>query len=277
MFAFISGWVYAQRPVEPKGFGGFFLSKLRRLYIPGLVAALSFWIISTFIVPDSVGQNAPMVDIFTLTLVHFWFLHAILFILLGIALLETLMGAPLETAVLGIAALIFFLLPRVHVPGLNLNGILYLAPYFLIGVLLARREDLLHQKRTAIVIVAMTAAGLGLALNIETLLSTGSLLSHRRDLQSVLLSIGLIILLLLFLPRFRVLSGFGPVAFTIYLYHVFGTSGMRRAAEAIGIDATPVVFILCVASGFGVPILIHGLFMQAATTRTFFLGIRQKS
>jgi fucose 4-O-acetylase-like acetyltransferase len=275
LFAFISGWIYAQRPVAPHSFGRFFSSKLRRLYIPGVVAALSFWIISTFIVPDSAGQNAPIANIFTLTYVHYWFLHAILFTLLGIALVESLLRAPLGPVALGIAALTFFLLPGIYVPHLHLNGVLYLAPFFFLGVLLARQEDFIHQNRTAIIIISITAAACGLALNMESLLATGEMSLDRRDVQSALLSIGLIILLLLFLPRIRALSGFGSVAFTIYLYHVFGTSGMRRAADAVGIEATPVVFILCVAAGFGVPILIHVFFLQTVATRTFFLGIRQ--
>lgn len=276
MFAFISGWIYAQRPVAPDGFGGFFLSKLRRLYIPGVVAALSFWIISTFIVPNSAGQNEPIINIFTLTYVHYWFLHAILLILLGISLVEALLRAPLGPFGLGMSALIFFLLPRIYVQGLHLNGALYLTPFFIIGVLLARHEDLIHRMRTTIIIFSMTAAGVGLALNIETFLSTGAMSLNRRDLQSALLSMGLIILLLLFLPRIQALSGFGSVAFTIYLYHIFGTSGMRRAADAVGIEFTPLVFILCVAAGFGVPILIHFSLLQTVATRTFFLGLRQR-
>lgn len=276
MFAFISGWIYAQRPVAPNRFGGFLLSKVRRLYIPGVVAAFCFWTISTLIVPDTAGQNAPIIDVIRLTYVHYWFLHAILLILLGISLVEALWRAPLGPIALGMSALIFFLLPRFHVPGLHLNGALYLAPFFIIGVLLARQEDFIHRMRTAIVIFSVTAAGLGLVLNVEVLLSTGAMSMDRRDLQSALLSVGLIILLLLFSPRIQALSGFGSVAFTIYLYHIFGTSGMRRAADAVGIESIPVVFILCVAAGFGVPILIHVLFLQTVTTRTFLLGIRQR-
>lgn len=276
LFAFISGWIYAQRPVAPNGFGGFFFSKLRRLYIPGIVAGLSFWTISTFIVPDTAGQNALLVDVFRLTYVHYWFLHAILLALLGIALVEALLRAPLGPVALALSALTFFLLPGIYVPGLHLNGLLYLAPFFIIGVLLARQEAFIHRHRTAVVICSISAAGLGLALNIETLLSTGAMSLDRRDLQSALLSIGLIILLLMFLPGIRALTGFGSIAFTIYLYHVFGTSGMRRAADALGIEATPVVFMLCVAAGFGVPILMHVFFKQTGATRMVFLGMRRR-
>lgn len=276
LFAFISGWVYAQRPVAPHSFGQFFYSKLRRLYIPGVVAAFTFWAIATFVVPDSTGQNASIYNILTLTYVHYWFLHAILFTLIGTALVEALLQAPLGPAVLGSAALIFFLLPRAYVPGLHLNGMLYLAPFFIIGVLLARQEAFITRHRTLLIVFAITLATWGLALNIEILLSTGQMSLDRRDLQSALLSVGLITLLLLLAPRIEALSGFGSIAFTIYLYHVFGTSGMRRAAAAVGIEGTSVVFILCVAAGFAVPILIHIVFLQTSATRTFFLGISQR-
>ena len=166
------------------------------------------------------------------------------------------------------------MLPAVYVPGLQLEGAQYLAPFFVIGVLFARREEWIKRHRIPIAVLSFVAAAWGLALNLEILRLTGQMSLDRHDLQSALLSTGLITLLMLFLPHIGALTGFGSLAFTVYLYHVFGTSGMRHAAEAIGIEQTWLVFILCVASGFGVPIVVHLLFSRTPATRTVFLGLR---
>lgn len=277
LFAFISGWVYSQRPVMLNGFNRFFRAKLQRLYVPGVAAALTFWAFATFVVPESVGQGAPFRDVLTLSYVHYWFLKAILLILIGIALVETILRKPLEPVSLIGAAIVFFVLPPIYVPGLMLNGAQYLAPFFIFGVLLARWEDWINQHRMAVVVLALAATGWGLALNLEIMPSTGELSMDRHDLQSALFSIGVITLLLLFLPRFDALSGFGSLAFTIYLYHVFGTSGMRRAAQALGIESTWLVYALCVVAGFGVPYVIHMLCSRIQPTRAVFLGLRRQT
>lgn len=274
LFALISGWVYAQRPVVPKGFGAFLWAKLRRLYVPGVAAAFLLWAFKTFFLPDAIAQAASIWEVFTLSYAHFWFLHALLLILSGIAITESLLPAPLQAPPLIGAVLVFLMLPTVYVPGLQLEGAQYLAPFFIIGIQFVRCAEWVNRHRIPIAVLALVAAAWGLALNIEILRLTGEMSLDRHDLQSALLSTGLITLLLLFLPRIGALTGFGSLAFTVYLYHVFGTSGMRHATEAIGIEQTWLVFILCVASGFVIPTIIHLLCSRTAATRKVFLGLR---
>lgn len=276
LFAFISGWVYSQRAVDLNGFSHFFRAKIHRLYVPGVVAALTFWIFSTFIVSDSVGQGAPIREVLLLSYVHYWFLQAILLILISIAFIEAIFRKPLEPFWLISAALLFLMLPQIYVPGLMLTGAHYLAPFFIFGVLVARRESLINQYRIIVTILALVATGWGLGLNLEELRLTGSLSVDERDLQSALLSLGIITLLKLYLPNFDALSGFGPLAFTIYLYHVFGTSGMRRAAQAMEIESTWLVYALCVVAGFGVPYIFHSLCSRIQVMRVLFIGLRPK-
>lgn len=51
LFAFIAGCVYALRPIALGNIGGFIIGKTRRLVIPGIVAALVFWVLGNFFFP----------------------------------------------------------------------------------------------------------------------------------------------------------------------------------------------------------------------------------
>jgi glucan biosynthesis protein C len=64
----------------------------------------------------------------------------------------------------------------------------------------------------------------------------------------------------------------GPFAFTIYLYHVFGTAGMHELLHWLGITQIPVLFFSSLAAGIGVPVAVHLTAKRFALTRRFVLG-----
>lgn len=274
LFAFISGWVYSISPVGLNGFDRFFWAKVRRLYVPGVAAALVFWVFSTFAVPDSIAQDSSIWEVFTLSYVHYWFLQSIFLILVCAAFFGSLTKEAFSPLLLMAVAFILMSLPGIAMPGFSLEGPQYLAPFFIMGILFFRGEDWIIRYRAAVTVFAMSAFVFGITLNIESLQMTGELSTDRRNFQSTLVSLGGITLLMLYLPRINCLAGFGSVAFTIYLYHVFGTSGMRRATEVLGIDSIWLIYILCVVAGFGVPYAIHQLFSNTPVARAIILGLR---
>jgi len=277
LFGFIAGWVYAVRPVERGDLQTFALGKIRRLVVPGIVAASVFWVMATFVVSDAVGAGQSLLNVVSLSYVHFWFLQAILICLIGLAATEAALGRPIGLAGLLIAALALMLLPANNLmPYLELFGAIYLAPFVLMGALFQRHRNMLRQNLVSIAVVAAVFAVLGFSMNISTFLESGVLSSDRRDLQSALTSVGAITLLAVFMPRINALAAVGPAAFTIYLYHVFGTSGMRRAADILGVESLPVLFVLTCFAGIGVPVVAHLLLSRNAITRTLVLGMRPK-
>jgi glucan biosynthesis protein C len=74
------------------------------------------------------------------------------------------------------------------------------------------------------------------------------------------------------LPRVRAVEVIGPFAFTIYLYHIFGTAGMRELLQWLEITQIPVLFFASLAAGIGVPVAVHLTAKRFALTRRFVLG-----
>ena len=275
VFAFIAGWVYALRPITRGSLGSFLSGKIRRLVIPGVIAALIFWVVGTTLLKGSVAEGAGILNVLTLSFVHYWFLQSILLLLVATAMAEALTGRPLPNwALLGLGALVL-LSPRVYHLYIEIGGAQYLAPYFLFGLLVCRNGAFITRHRVPILVVAAIAVAIALYLNISEYQDTGELNRHRRDVHSLLMASGSIMLMYLLLPQIGILAAFGSASFTIYLYHVFGTSGARRATDMIGIDNTWVQFAFVVAAGFLLPVLLHAVLSRVALTRRIFLGLRR--
>ena len=74
--------------------------------------------------------------------------------------------------------------------------------------------------------------------------------------------------------RIPALGAFGAFSFTIYLYHVFGTSGARRALLALEVSNVWLLFAVGVAGGFAIPIALHLVAMRVPLARRLMLGLR---
>lgn len=274
IFGFIAGWVYALRPVTLATFNGYLTGKIRRLIIPGLTAALIYWLLGLFVFPNSVATNGTFLNVITLSYIHFWFLQSIFILLIVIGLGEALAGRTMGPwLLLGLAALIL-LSPRFTFGLLRIGGAQYLAPFFLFGMFISRHGDLLARYRVPGLIAAALAVAIGVAMNLAIYRADGVFSFDRRDLQSFFMAFGLIGLLYLALPRIKALAAFGSASFTIYLYHVLGTSGARRAADIAGLDNIWLVFFLVVATGIALPVAAHWVLSKFSLTRVIFLGQR---
>jgi surface polysaccharide O-acyltransferase-like enzyme len=104
---------------------------------------------------------------------------------------------------------------------------------------------------------------------------TGKLSLARHDLQSLAAGLSACALAMLTLPRISRLEVLGPFALTIYLYHVFATSGMRQILHEFGISGIGVNFAFGTLAGLGVPVLLHLLADRYPLTRRYMLGKRR--
>ena len=274
VFAFISGWVYAIRPNTRGNTGAFFFGKVRRLIVPGVIVSLSFWVLVNYGIRNGVGRGDDFFDALVLDFVHFWYLQAIFIILLAMALIDGLAAVALPSSLLATIAVGSFFVPRIQVPHVIVDGILYLLPYFLFGRLFFRNRRPIWDRRGLALTISVSAIVLSIWLNIQTYFDTGTLSYDRVDIQSVLMGFGTITTLMLLLPRIPMLSAFGTASFTIYLFHVFGTSGMRRLSGAVGIENLWLMFVLTCVSGVVVPLIVHWVFSRSRITRVVFLGLR---
>ena len=277
LFAFIAGWVYALKPVSRSSFGHFTTRKVKRLVIPGLVAAILLWIVGRSFFSNTIASGAELIEVLTLTFAHYWFIHAILLILLSIALIESLNRAALRHRTLLALALMLLALPTLHVPYVETARAQYLAPYFLFGMVACRRPDFLAKRKHLLVAAALVACAAAAYMNFEYYEQTGILNADRRDLQSGLMSFGLILLLLFLLPSTRLLATFGTLSFTIFLYHPFGTSAARRLMWFFGVENVWFIMVVATIAGVLVPLALHLLLSRWNVTRALFLGLGAKA
>ncbi|WP_372613192.1 acyltransferase family protein [Aquicoccus sp.] len=280
LFAFIAGAVYALRPLSLDGIAGFTLGKGRRLVVPGVIASLVFWVLGNTVFSGAFSTGAPLIEAIAMSYGHFWFLQALLILFLTVSVLDAALRYRAAVPLL-VAACILNLVWHdlaVDTPrALELTRAVYLAPGFLIGMILIRHGAALAEWRALLALAAAVMLAAGLWLNLEVYRETGSLSRNRMDMQSLLAGAGAIILLYMATPRIAWCDRIAVMAFTIYLYHPFGTSLARRLFESLEIDAGLLRFTSGLIIGFGLPVVLHVLAHRFGPMRRLLLGLRASS
>ncbi len=256
-FAFIAGYVYALRPPSLAGYVGFMTGKFRRLYLPAMVAALAFFTVAYMLDNRMAKPVTEMWRPIVMPYMHFWFLQAILLVFAGFALLDACLDRRHTGLLLLASCAVYLTGVKVGTQVFSAESALYLLPYFLLGVVFKRNFRLLSaaSERFTFPLVALVVA---CALwNIKMLYETGTFSLDRRDTQSLVFGLVICSLAFFWCPRLPVLERLSPFAFTIYLYHVFGTVAARMVSKAVGIEQLEALFMAGVAGGLFLPIALH--------------------
>lgn len=273
LFAFVSGLVYAFRPVLPKHLGSFFRGKLRRLVIPGAVAMTLF--AAAAVATGAVSQPPdPIWMMYFKGYSIFWFLQAILLIFIFVGIIDSISrGKLLLPMLIGASlALCFGLTFSSEI--MSADHVTSLLPYFLLGVLVVRKKDFLLDNKVTILLIGVAAMIVGLIMNLSVLAETGAFSEERLDLQSFLFGSGACIAAILALPSIRSLRWLGAYSFTIYLYHIFATSGSRKLLMSLGIESPYTHFLIGTALGIALPASLHLIASRATLSRQILLGLR---
>lgn len=167
-------------------------------------------------------------------------------------------------------------LSQVAVPDdpFSIDGAMMLLPCFMLGVVFWRHRAWTLEHRRILLVGALVLLVIGSAWNIQILRETGSFSDNRRDLQSLFSAFGGCMVAMLALPRINLLDRIGPLSFTIYLYHVFGTSLMRRFLDSAGYDDLPLQVIAGIVAGVALPVLLHRLAERSNLLRALVLGLK---
>lgn len=270
-FAFIAGVVYALRPPRIGSLTRFAGGKVRRLLVPGAVA------VSVYLVLGGValGRGLPIDEVwraYVTPYLHFWFLQAIFVILLTFGAVDALMRNRAELPLIPIAIGLFFVGPAVFPTAFGLASATYLLPFFVFGVIAQRHQVLIAAWRpilaglSLLVVAALTADFVVLAVDGQ------SVRIERRSFYALTFGLVAPLCLLLVMPRLpgaRAMTMFG---LTVYLYHVIGTSMMRRALQGFAIDDPYIHLLLGVAAGVALPVALHLAADRWALSRRLVLG-----
>lgn len=266
LFTFLSGWVYGLRPFQGN-LTRFMTGKARRLLVPMLFVGTIFALMQAM-VP---GSNTAVQNWYLLHIepvAHFWYLESLLWIFLVMALLDKWghLGKPWGFGVWSLGVLVLHLMfdgTRL----LGIEGAVYLAPYFLLGLLLSRFDvwHLMIHKGVALILCAVAVA---LIYNMGWPTPN----PNRRTLSMLLVGLCLCVLVLrLPLPGAWWIK-VGASSYAIYLFHVFFTAASRIGTEKMGLSWLPLQLLLGALLGVVGPMLVEKIARQNRLSGLLMLG-----
>ncbi len=273
LFTFLSGFVYAYRPVSPRMGWNFATKKARRLLIPLIVVSTIFFCIQAL----TPGTNADsswtsMWRIYVFPYAHFWFLQAIVLIFAAVAFLDHQQLMTSFGGYLIVFALSLFLhfTVRSGFDLFSLQRALHLAPFFFLGLGANRFMDQLWAQPVKLI------CGIAFALTMTDYVIAcvygSTTLPERTSFLATTLSISGCLTLMYFVPRIWWLAWVGGFSFTVYLYHVFFTAGTRIALNLLGSFPVHLHFAAGLLAGIVGPILLETMLRESAFARRTFLG-----
>lgn len=274
LFAFVSGFVYQFRPARLAGFSRFARGKIRRIVVPGLIAIAVFALLSTAIASPFAVPPERLWTAFVFPYAHYWYFEAIFAIFILFGALDAALGNRREEIVLAVACAVYLLAFTLPTTLFSLNDTVYLAPYFIFGVAVHRRDFLVHASSRKLLLTCL-AVILYCGLYKYWLYTSG--VRHVPRLTWVSLVMGLSLSLslgaYLGIRRSDALSFIGANSFVIYLYHPLGSSAARRVLEAAGF-ADPYMHLLPgLVAGVALPLLMAAALKQYPPAARLVLGL----
>ncbi len=278
LFTTISGWVYALRPVSFGFFNDFMVKKIRRILIPLFIIGTIYFLLQQ-VTPGANNKesinNIWRIYIFPYTL--YWYLPALFWVFLIIALIDSfkIMQSKANWFIITLVAIGIMLLRDVIIPEHSPNLFaykmtIYLLPFFLLGVGIKRFPDLFK-------IVALRyflILSLVCLLIVQQLVWYQVLTFELSKIGGIGLLIGITGSVVLLGIRWRVrwLIWIGGYAYTIYLFHAFGTAAGRIIPKVIGINSTAAIFFFSLITGMLLPVLVELVADRFSLSRMLLLG-----
>jgi peptidoglycan/LPS O-acetylase OafA/YrhL len=153
---------------------------------------------------------------------------------------------------------------------LSYKGALYLLPCFILGVGLNRFKTAFQNQ-----LIKYSIPVILLACFIIQQLSWFKIIDYPVNKDNwVGLLIGLTGTMMLLRIRMKInwLVWFGGFAYSIYLFHAFGTAGGRILIQKLNMHSAPVIFTVSLIAGLLLPVAAEKIFKRFKITRILFLG-----
>lgn len=253
LFTFLSGIVYALRPVSSGAGRQFVEGKLKRLLLPFIFVSLIFAVVQK-LVPGTNGslEWAQIPRVLVWPYGHMWFIPALLLVFALIGTLDYLraLDKPLHLLALFVLACVLFEEGSGEIGILAARQALFLLPFFVAGVMLKRFG-------WQWVMACVLAGAIALSWKIS-------------------LGVGFGVALVAMMPKIPLIARVGVYSYSIYLYHVFGSAFSRIAWDKLGGLETPLLLLSGTLAGLIVPITIHIALERLPYASWALLGVRPK-
>jgi len=250
LFAFLSGFVYALRPIsgEARQFIG---AKVRRLLVPMLTVGTLFAVLQS----NTPGANFHGHDWALLHIqpvAHYWFLESLFLIFMLIVVLEQRrwLGSRASFATVWLASAVLFVidpLPRAF----GLQGAVYLLPFVLLGIGCRRFADEIEDfpaRNSAAALLCLLAAA-------AWILSAG--LPGRNSTIALGLGASGCVLLLHTRLRSRGLAFLGAYSYSIFLFHSIFSAASRVVLTGLFGAPFELLLISGVLAGLALPVIVE--------------------
>jgi len=278
LFTVISGWVYALHPVNYKKVIDFIVKKVRRIILPMIFVGAAYFILQ-YLVPGT-NKKGDLSEIWRLLVFPytlFWYLPSLFLVFMVVAAIdafkkmETIKNWMLIfTVTLSLLLIRDYIISQDSLNYFSYKGGIYLLPFFIIGVGIQRFKSLFQNKIFVIILIITLITSL-----VIQQLSWYKVIEYSFSKSGGIgLLIGLTGTILLFRLRWKVdwLIWIGGFAYSIFLFHAFGTAGGRILIQKLGIHSSVLVFTVSLLVGMGLPILAEKVLDPFGITRMLFLG-----
>jgi len=282
LFSFLSGYVFSAFVADRAALGAAIAKKLRRLGIPLVVVSTLFYLCFGLI---NGTFPVPMWQIYILPYEHFWFLQATILIMTGLLVGSYLAGARARaflTTLFPIACLVFIAAPVFHPDIFSISSALYLLPFFLLGLLLRiwsadRRIRAVPGRRIPLVVLFGLVLAMLFGLDLAQYEGLNALDFGRQSALGLLFGVSTCLFLFFSQVEWGPLAFIGGYSYSIYLFHVFFTAGLRKALGLV-YPAAPaeLYFALALVAGTVLPIVLHKILVRQRWSALLFLGISRR-
>ncbi|MEL7390869.1 MAG: AMP-binding protein [Pseudomonadota bacterium] len=221
---------------------------LRGLLVPAAIAIAVFAAFRHVASPQFAFHSvSDVLALLWLPYGHFWFVMSIILIMMASYAVFRLAPAKPELFLIAIG-LAFMTFPVEFDPNVwSINAAIRLMPFFVTGYFYGKYSQQLHEYLRLILPAAVIAV---IALTVIEL--PGGLAGRFLDLTVSLAMITVCIVCAGWLPLLKRLA---PYAFFIYLWHVLGTSTMRRALQFLDVEGLPIFVVAGMCAGVFLPII----------------------
>lgn len=282
LFTVISGWVYALKPADKGSFLDFNIKKVRRILLPLVFVGTTYFLLQYFTPGTNMKGNLTEIwKIYVFPYTLYWFLPSLflVFVLISIIDINKWASSIRSWLIITLLAFTLYLLRDVLIPETTPNyfsykGAIYLLPFFLIGVGLKRFDQLLSHKTIKVSFLILFIIG----FTLQQILWFTSIDSELLRTTGLGLIIGVTGIYLLFQIKWSIsfLVFFGSFAYSIYLFHSFGTAGGRILLGYAGINQQVLVFLVSTILGISLPILAEKILVRNPITSMLYLGRNPK-
>ena len=278
LFTVISGWVYALRPAKSTNLADFTIKKVRRIILPMIFVCTSYFLLQYFTPGTNMKGNLLEIwKIYVFPYTLFWYLPSLFLVFTAVSIADSknCMNTFVKWILVYATALILYILRDVFISERFLNifsfkGALYLLPYFILGIGIQRYKDFFKNKYFLLIIFAFLITAI--TLHQLTWFKVINLPLGRNSLIAIIIGITGCIILFRLKWNVRFFIWFGSFAYSIYLFHAFGTAAGRILISKFGITHHYAIFFFSLFVGLAIPIIADFILDKNKLTRMLFLG-----